>query len=356
MYADVLRKTLSLVTQEVELIEPDVIKWSVWDEDAEEYKENYSSLGKEAAQFIYNEVLDFSLQVSKKVYKLQPDIWKNLVAAQIKESEANDTKETLYERSYLKMSIGGSVGKIVGTVADNPQFLDNFNTFFDYLESMKCDVLFNDGYAKTVVIGDSVECYNSHISPVLLIDMDFKRAIYTVNCGALLSNDMIVALPKSIAYANDFESFICVDLQKEMDICSRLLKEESLLNLNMDLDTPMSVREVMQIMKDIGVDKAIVLDEYGYVSEVPCLNPDDSSIIIEFLNSFKLPYASLKSINSLRKSLKFDHLTVKSMLEFLTQAYACEELKITGKTIVDFCIPLFKSDFDKIVVESELHS
>jgi hypothetical protein len=76
----------------------------------------------------------------------------------------------------------------------------------------------------------------------------------------------------------------------------------------------LSLREVLEVLKIVGVE--VEANDEGAVASISGLN--DADKVVSFLQSFGIPFKSIKKLSNLRKSLKHNNLSLDSLLTSLS--------------------------------------
>lgn len=112
----------------------------------------------------------------------------------------------------------------------------------------------------------------------------------------------------------------------------------------------LSLREVLDIIKIAKLD--ISLDDNGMVYGIVGIDKTDE--LKEFLNSFDMPYKSLRKLTYLRKSLKYKDLTIDGMLNILTSEYMSPYNSVNAYLISYLMRIYYSQDSDRNIAETEL--
>lgn len=287
--------------KKAELIEPSVIKYV----DGTTY--GYLTLNKEASKYIYSR-LGMSPSVSRKIYNLDNDIWRDLIKMRFDSSETD-----IHDLSNYNYIINGS-SIVAMTEMDLSQQMDKFDNF---CEDISASYYVNDvGVLQLSTLTDIDDNFKSAV----FVDMDILNGYYAMYSGVIY-NDRIITIIKPIMETWTFEEFMSiVDIENEVSMSARMSENiKDLYDPGIADNMVMSVREVLEIIKRSKCD--VTLDDDGFVSSIDGMSRESSIIITRFINSFKLPYKSLKKLGYLRKSLRYDSVTIDGMLEILSHEY-----------------------------------
>ena len=225
--------------------------------------------------------------------------------------ESNDTD--IHDLSNYNYIVNGS-NIVAMTELDLSQQMDKFDKF---CEDVSANYFVND--VGTVQVSVTTDIADDFMSAVL-VDMDISNGYYTMYSGVIY-NERIITIIKPIMETWTFEEFMSiVDIENEVSMSARMAENvRDLYDPSIADNMVMSVREVLDVIKQSRCD--VMLDDDGFVSSIDGMSRESSTVITRFINSFKLPYKSLKKLRYLRKSLRYDSVTIDGMLEILSHEY-----------------------------------
>lgn len=314
------------------LEEPDVMKCITVDGETK-----YFTLGKEAIGFLYNR-MDVPFTMSKKLYETSKDLWLEL------------RQQKLYENSAVK---GLSKYRYV-TVSDTVIFaifdesFDDIQVNYDMFDSTF------DTAVKLVNKAGVIQIYHEIIttpdgsgSALLLVDLDPIHGKYVAYNG-IFHNDCIITLPNPIVETESFFEFMTTFdpvIEESMSIkmsphTLRTFADETLKNVDL------SVREVVTILKKSKV--SLTFDSKKNLVSVDLVN---SQGLVDFLNSFGIPYKTLCKQENLKKSLTYGHFKFLDLLQIISQNYKLASNLIDSTMIATFLNPFLDQRTDRNITE-----
>jgi hypothetical protein len=332
-------KNFKVLTERKEesLVDPDTVQYS---DDSGSI--NYYRMGAAARWAVYGGMkLGYSL--SEKLFGVNETIWKSLIEYLCKEYEYDIGKS-----SYLTIGTDGSITAIAA-VKDNDTVMANLEKLFDKLDSYSIVPLdYNNGLSYKILLQSKSQEEGINRKPLLIVNLDFESSIYTIHQGFNCNDDMYILYPCPSCEMKDIEEFLStVDIDREYNTCKKLVSTLDYAFIN----TVMSLHEVIDVTKSIGAK--VNTDDNGMVGSVSGVTGDESIKLTKFFNSFNIPFKQLKKLNFLRKSLRFNSLTVRDMLEILANNFTSSEVFVNGYSIANMLSPYFSKESDNMVVSSE---
>lgn len=316
----------------VVLVEPDVIKCTSAEGDT-----LYLSLGKEAINFLYHR-MDIPFSMSKNLFETSEELWKNLML------------EKLYNNSDIK-SLSKYRYVIVSNAVVMAIFDENYDEIIDRYDSF--DYTFNKAI-QTINKAGVIQLYDEVIaspdgdkSALLLVDLDPVHGVYRAYNGITVDDYMILLAMPIIETESFFEFMTSFDAGIEEDMAIKMtphtlltFRDETLENVNV------SVREVIDIIKKTKC--TVVLDKNKNLVSFDLAGSED---LVQFLNSFGMPYKSLTKLENLKKSLTYGNFTFLQLLKVLSQNYKNSSNLINAKMISDFLVNYFNQRTDKNITD-----
>ena len=330
----------------IELADPTVIKVSIGSDEPD-----FKILQKEALREVYGvRGLTSSPQLSKRLYKDNIDMWKSWV--ELKSKMKTDNKESdfnINDYDLVVYSIPDTY--IVFSLTRNSKMLsDGLDKFFSELDNYKVNYFMNpEGIIQVLInINDSM----LDNSPIIAVDFDIVNGLYRMYTGVIQDSKYILSDSMINPKLRDsFEKFILsTDLKYEVNM-AKILSNSQMYSKQPSL---LSIKEVINIIKSGNL--SIVLDETGMVEALLGLgNEEDEEVIVDFINSFNIPYKSLvKCVPPIRTNLKYQDLDSDTMLGILTRAYSFQENNINAMVLSNFMRAHHSRGFDINAVNDEI--
>lgn len=293
------------VFSSVILEEPDVLKVTTESGDTK-----YYSLGKEAINSLYAR-LGISFSTSKDLFKKDKDLWENFKVNNLIADNPNIKKLS----QYRYMTVSDSV-IFAFFEPDADDISVNYEIFDDTYLTKDVTITINKGGAIQLVQTQKIT--EDHPSAaLLLIDLDPVKGTYVAYDGVYLDELMII-MSNPIIKTNSFYEFMTnfepltetAMALKFYPNMVRLFREDNLK------DTKISVREALELIKkskcEVTLDGDKKLISFDLVGD---------QALVNFLNSFKMPYKSLVKQEMLKNSLTYGDFTTLQMLRLLSQNY-----------------------------------
>jgi len=284
----------------VTIEEPEVIKYYEGDSTTPKY----ANLTKEAVKFIFDISLKIPSTVNTKLYDISPEIWKDVVNLRI--SQNPDFK--LDEFTYVMHN--DFVFSL--TTLDLKDSIDTFEQLYDNYNGYNEINIHN-----TLQLLWRKENPDSDVDyiPILLFDISFNDGKYKVYPG-VLRNDRYIITSTPVIDENTFEMFITKNYEYEMSMSDKLAESVSnSYNETKGRSIKLSAREVIEFLKKAKIK--INLDEDGLVESFDNIITGVDELL-EFFETFKMPYKSLAKLPLLRKSVKSDGLVLDDFLYILS--------------------------------------
>lgn len=313
------------------LIDPKTIKCKIGGNDS------YLVLHKEALRTIYWK-LGLSSSVSEKIYQISQEIWNDVI--NLKMSQCSD-----FDFGMLRYITIRDFEVIAITENDMSELIDNFYKDYDSIETTEVE---NNSDVIQVKLSQDIGDGNYAL---VLLDIDVKNGVYRAYDGIHSSNRILLpGLPA--VEESSLESFLtAINLKDELNMSAKLSKS-LIKEYDRELAKTMilSLREVLDIVRMAKLK--VELSNDGMVSRIEGI--DDTDDLIAFLNSFGMPYKSLKKLTYLKKSLKYDDLTVDGMLSIFAREYDSDMNSISAYLISYLMKIYYSQESDRNTVKSEL--
>jgi len=336
----ILFKTVKF--RKVTLEEPCIIRC-----EEENGEENLYELQKDALKQIYEE-LNYTVQLSKKLFDLSRDIWIDLLEyrstkGRVEKFDLTDYYYVIHNNeticSISKLDITEKISIFEATINSFP------HTEFSNIQG----VLQIDLTASISEIED-----NTLPIPKMFFDLDLVNGTYKVYSGAEKDGRIIINSIPAIDEDN-FTNFISSNIAYEIKMTERLSK--NIFNtylVDVADSSPLSVREVLNILKKAKIKPILSSDGAEIESFDGIGDLENQDCILDFLQSFGMPYKSLSKLSELKKCLKHDDFTIDDMLKFLTSEYL-EVISGVNAEVIAYLLNLhFSRGSDVEVIKTEV--
>lgn len=324
----------------VRLSEPSII--SVL-RDETQINEDTLVLSKES-QRILNQKLSLSPSFSNRLFKISKEAWTIVVS----EKSVNEDGELVCDLNSDDISYIMRNNKVV-SIDESENIKSNLDKFMKNLEEMKNETIeLPTGITKIIFRGNT----EGDITPVAIVEMDFINGVYRAYNGIESADYMFVMDRPSVEKWKLGEFLESFDAVIELNMSSKM-KDGMIGELESDLDNnaSMSVREVLQILKNLGA--VVNTDDFGMVQSIDNIPESYNDRFIEFFNSFDMPFKSLMKLNYLKKSIRTNDYTIVEMLEFLSNQYTNVSINVRCSLIAD-TLRMLRNDSDKKILEDEI--
>ena len=314
------------------LEEPDVLKCTNLDGETVFY-----TLGKEAINFLYNR-MDIPFSMSKKLYEASKELWLDL------------RQKRLYDNPDVK-----GLSKYRYVICSNAVVMAIFDENYAEIDIQYdlFDVTFNKA-TLTINKAGVIQLYDEVIaspdgdkSALLLVDLDPIHGIYRAYNGITVDDYMILLSLPIIETESFFNFMTSFDASIEEDMAIKMtphtlmaFRDDTLENVEV------SVREVVDMIKK---SKCLVtLDKNKNLVSLDLVGSDE---LVQFLNSFGMPYKSLTKLENLKKSLTYGKFTFLQLLKILSQNYKRSSNLIDSKLISEYLKPYFDQRTDRNITD-----
>lgn len=335
-----------------EHVEPEMITYV--DEETGEIKYIFTNM--EVARTIQSET-GISRQLSKNLFKISKDIWKN--SFELRRNFNEDSEMPYNIENYNFISVNNNY-LISLTTSDDIE--EDINKFSSKLEEL-CN---RDDYEVIDIPYTTLNCtaiylikknIRDDVKSVLGIELDFRNGLYKIyNC--LEKYNRIIVDPSPLGIFNRFEAFIRYisdNFEYDLNHCNNhnetfpdRYREDELKKYKM------SLREIMNIMS-MGKLSTVINEENQKLLKIS--NVHDSQKVVDYYSKFNMPYKSLKKINNTEKSIKFRDFSLSAydMLGTLT-ANIPEEENFFNLTSISRLMGIYYNICDREVVRNEMNN
>jgi len=331
--------------KDLQLCEPMLFTYSTAKDDGTPKKEFLSMTTGAAKEFYGN--LGIPKQTSKQIFEKSPEIWKVFIAELFQKAYDGDKHFDLTEHYVIRNG-----NEIVGFTLDD---LDSWARELNILINSECNNLIMNAFdgVQAPFFLDSVLVNEEEVTPIFLLDMDFKSGKYRGYNAISDKAGRICTLTAPSFELDKFEDLLRCNIENECDVTRKLASQIVVMSKydKVKEDRVLSVREVIDVLKCMGAD--VVLDKSERVVDITVVAPTMKTEIIKFFNAFGIPYKSLKSMPTLRKSLKYDHITVGNMLDMCSTEYFNPNNKADGQ-LLSMLMAKYLIELDKDIVVSEM--
>lgn len=331
------------------LIEPEMIDTDEATKKSEGFETTQVGMWNSGARALYRGI-GISKQFSNKLFDISSDIWEAVVDMKSAEPKGDPKKPfVLADKVFV-----GDSGTLVDIIdeeraveVDFPALLEKFNNYMATSENVSSIRHICEGY--NIVIADENKTDEEGM-PVVTIDYNIIDGVYRVYSGAYKDGRLIIT-SKPVFEDIDLVKFLSFDLKYEFETSEKLY-ESSLAMYEPDY-TPLSVREVLDVLNLVACDIQIDKEDGGYVANINGLL--DEGRVTKFLNGFGYPFKTLKKMSYLRKSFKCDGLTTDDLLKILTRTYF-EGETVNSRAISRLLQISYSNTADRTVIKDELKS
>lgn len=324
----------------VRLSEPSII--SVL-RDETQIEENTLVLSKES-QRILNQKLSLSPSFSSRLFKISKEAW----AIVISEKSVNEDGELVCDLNSDDISYIMRNNKVI-SIDESENIKSNLDKFMKNLDDIDNETIESPTGITKIIFRDNVE---GDIVPIAVIEMDFVNGVYRAYNGLETPNYMFVSDRPSVERWKLGEFLESFDASIELNMSSKM-RDGMYGELESDLsnNASMSVREVLQILKNLGA--VVNTDDYGMVESIDNIPEEFNDRFVEFFNSFDMPFKSLMKLNYLKKSIRTNDYTIVEMLKFLSNQYTNISINVRCSLIAD-TLRMLRNDSDRKILENEI--
>lgn len=298
------------------------------------------TMNKSFIKSLYSK-LGLSKQLSNNVFKLDKDLWKKVI--DIKYSEVDKDIFDLTNLRCLEYN-----GMLVDNITDFKNIEDSeyYNNVVDLINIMdKFDV--HEEITSNVSNTTRIYLKNEDSNVLFIVEMNLSGQ-YSLYKG-FKRNSMIYIYNNPIIYSTSLMSFLS-SITKDDFLESEYSIPVIVPELN--IDTQLSVRELLDFIKYIKADVDIDEDT-GLISSISGLNSKDSDLIVNSLNTFMIPFKSLRKMKFIKKSLKLTVVTFRDILEIICRNYHDPNLDISSDTIAYICQSCSSDECDSLCIKTE---
>lgn len=340
--------------------EPNLLRFSFENEEAGEDFTSDTVLCREALNQL-NCGIGFSNQFGRQLFNQDADTWRSLV---MKKLMKNVDSFKLNQDSYLTVSLDGCGYTIVRSADGCKEALLSVYNGLDevcadyrsYRTELSIKTICVGNYCSSYLETNDLNQYS--IYPCLVVSFSPLVQHYSGIGGYLLmekesTNKLFVPVSRSFKEST-FSSFTTLDVKSELDYLSKMVNlSVTTINNILGNDKLISAREILDLLKLISAD--VVLDDEGFVAYISNVIDRNSNDICKALNSFNIPYKSLKKLSPLRKCLKSDGISALDMMYMLTEEVLySDNIDADGEALEYLQSLILGRSLDSMVVEDEL--
>ncbi len=300
-------------------------------------------LSKES-QRILNQKLGLSPSFSNRLFKISKEAW-NIA---ISEKSVNEDGELVCDLNSEDIKYIMRNNKVI-SIDESENIDSNLEKFMSNLDKIENQIIeLSTGITK-IIFRSSKE---NDITPIVVLEMDFINGLYRAYNGIESGCYKFVTGKPSVEKWKLGEFLESFDANVELNMSIKM-KDGMASELEEDLDNnaSMSVREVLQVLRNLGA--VVNTDDFGMVESIDNIPESYNDRFIEFFNSFDMPFKSLVKLNYLKKSIRTNDYTIVEMLEFLSNQYTNVSINVRCSSIAD-TLRMLGSDSDKKILEDEI--
>jgi len=276
-------------------------------------------------------------KLSGDLYNLDSAIWSSIIDSKINDSEFDFA-------DYKAIIFRGSIVDIVEKSSYDESIFDKFVLSLKKFSDSKILTCFFNSF-------DTMNLVFKKDKALVIASMNFNTGWYSVHSGICLDTTYILFPNAEIETSSFIEFMIMFNIDEFIDSATAMSIQD-IETLGFDLDVNLSLREVLDILKDTRC--SISLDEENYVASISGMSTDNSKIIVDFLNSFGSTYKSLKKLSFLRKVFKTGKISPRIIMKILSEEIGSEALNIHGYTLAKVSRICSTEEFDKKIIEEEI--
>lgn len=303
--------------------------------DSKSLSKYYKLTNFSKREFYYS--LDLKPRFVKELYSIDQGVFNTLIKSRI-----NDLHFSKDEKKCVILN-----GDIVEIYDKSSNFDEScIYKFINLIEDKIIKSSFNRFGILNIVIK-----FNSEIK---FMSMDLCNGYYSLHSG-VMNNDCLVLFPREEFSSSSFSEFIISMIYTLEEEDS---SEDALINMQycdiINLNANLSLREVYDVIKSLKC--TINKDEEGFISSISGLSTKNSLTVSNFINSFGMPYKTVKKVSFLRKALKSGNLTSKELLKILFEEIESESLNLSAHTFARICDICATNEFDREAIKQEIGS
>lgn len=307
--------------------------------------EKYVSLNKEIQREIYRN-LGFSSQVSKRIYDISVDVWKDVVSLRSQNTKDGTPLEI---EKYSFVSFGTDEDEIFVSITHSKGIESSIKKFEKMISDYECTYFVNRNGVLQVVIPIRID--DEDITPVLALDIDLINGLYRGYNGVVKQDGNIILSSKPSIQEATFDDFLSSGFEYELKMSAKLAKSIC-SNYNRDEASKihLSVKEVIDVLAKSKID--IITDPAGNIESI--IGTSYADKFRNFFNSFNMPFKSLKKLSLLRKSLKQNSLTLSDMVDIVSEEFFSDTNNCNGLVVSDLLKIYYSMEADSNVISEEL--
>lgn len=348
--------------KKVEWESPKFLKIDLGDADGvQSYK-----LLKGAENFLYKK-LDIKSGTSNDLYKKSEQLWRNLIDLRLAAcKDVMDERKSFYlEKDTVVYLINGNKEIVdIENFADEEAveaFEDAHQEFVLELTTFRNTTKFfkdgKDGLTKLILYRAGTQIEKEDYTPVIILELNTNKSVYRIYHGILIYEDFIY-IP---SISKDLETNNFIDLIRYFDIDYYLnYSDEQALGIYENYQefkkspVEISVRELTTLLNRVGYK--LEIDEEDKLMPVKGLEDVvNNKKIQDFYNTFDSSAFTILHLSELRKTFKYNKITLLDVMCILSKEYIAEEgnNKVTAEILADIVYKLQDSaGADKCQVET----
>lgn len=348
--------------EKVELVKPNEIK-ILEKGESEDSKGTIYTIEKSADKYLYKQ-LGIRSSMSKDLYKLYEDMWKDLINRQLSEKDGKPAPFQFTDPD-LRYVVDNDYSLIDAGIL-NDEYYDEFKkkleTFIMEINSLEHTRKFyiegSGGLIKLVLYRADADIAEDDYTPVVILEVNNKKAEYSVYTGILIYKSFtFIPSMNPIMTAQSYIEFIM-----NLNLLGSLeLSEDSagdLYNSYLDFKSghmEISARELIRILNKVGCK--LELNEDLSLADIQNLRNEGSNTTLkEFFNTFRLTTGEtaedILNLSEVKKIFRYNKLTIVDLLEILSKEYLEETgAKITAQILSDLVFGLYTKKTDSVDAE-----
>lgn len=318
------------------------------------------AIEKGANKFMYKQ-LGLSFSTSKEVFKLNEEIWKTLINNQLEDKDGKKSPFK-FEDDKVRYLIDNNYSLIDMTVMSDDYYdnlkekLDTFSMEVNSLEhTRKFYVEGTGGLIKLVVYRADAKIDKDDYTPVIILEINNKKAEYSVYTGILIYNSFtfIPSMNPVVTYQSYIDFIMGVNILGTLELSEN--NAEGLYHAYLDFKTghvEISARELIRILNKVGYK--LELKEDMSLDDIEKLRDEEANTTIKnFFNSFKMTTGEtaedILNLSEVKKIFKYNKLTIVDLLEILSKEYLKDDgAKITAQVLSDLVFGLYTKRTDSV--------
>lgn len=342
--------------KEVNLTRPNEI--TILEDGAE--KPVVYDIEKGANKYLYKQ-LGVSSSTSKEVFKINEEIWKNLIKNQLEDKDGRPAPFKL-ESDNVRYVVDSGYSLIDMTTMSDDYFEDlksKIDTFTMEVNSIEHTKKFYvegaGGLIKLVLYRADANIVENDYTPVVILEVNNKKAEYSVYTGILIYKTFtfIPSMNPVATYQSYIDFIMSINILGTLELSEN--NAEGLYHAYLDFKTghmEISARELIRILNKVGYK--LELKEDMSLDDIEKLRDEEANTTIKnFFNTFKMSTGEtaedILNLSEVKKVFKYNKLTIVDLLEILSKEYLKDDgAKITAQILSDLVFGLYTKKTDVI--------